>query len=163
MPKVAKDFYPTPYEAVLPLLQHMDDGTLFVEPCGGDYALAGHLERHGHKCHWAGDTAPQHHKVKYQDAMLIHSTGASCFITNPPYTWAVLSPLITHLSDLAPTWLLLPADMMHNKRMAPHMYNCSIIQSVGRVKWFNNKAGMENSAWYLFDSATGGPATFYGR
>jgi hypothetical protein len=61
-----------------------------------------------------------------------------CFITNPPYTWKILDPLITHLSNMAPTWLLLPADMMHNIRMAPHMAYCEKVVSVGRVKWFGN-------------------------
>jgi hypothetical protein len=84
------------------------------------------------------------------------------FITNPPYTWAILNPLITHLSNMAKTWLLLPAAMAHNKRMAAHLKKCVKIVSVGRVKWFNNKAGMEDSVWMLFDK-TYTRTQFFGR
>jgi len=37
--RVERDFYPTPREAVLPLLLHLEYGTAFSEPCAGDGAL----------------------------------------------------------------------------------------------------------------------------
>jgi len=86
------------------------------------------------------------------------------FITNPPWHWDVLDPLITHLSDMRPTFLLLNADLMHNKRMARHMRRCSKVVSIGRVRWIegSKNTGMENCAWYLFEDREV-RTVFYGR
>jgi hypothetical protein len=54
-----RDFYPTPYEAVLPLLPHLPERVRFIEPCAGDGRLVRHLERHGHHCIDAFDLEPQ--------------------------------------------------------------------------------------------------------
>jgi hypothetical protein len=48
--RVPRDFYPTPYEAVLPLLAHLPRCT-FNEPCAGNGALIRHLQQHGHILH----------------------------------------------------------------------------------------------------------------
>ena len=34
-----RDFYPTPIEAVYPLLEHLEEDFTFAEPCAGDGAL----------------------------------------------------------------------------------------------------------------------------
>ena len=39
-----RDFYPTPIEAVEPLLPHLPEGFTFAEPCAGNGALIEHLE-----------------------------------------------------------------------------------------------------------------------
>lgn len=51
-----RDYYQTPYEAVIPLLPHLvaphsARGYVanFVEPCAGDGRLVRHLEKHGHR------------------------------------------------------------------------------------------------------------------
>ena len=156
-PRVERDFYPTPYEAVVPLFPHLGASVFFDEPCLGDGDLARSLESYGHRLKGRGD-------IKWgEDALDLDRCEGEMFITNPPYDWKILSPLITHLSDIAPAWLLLPADMMHNKRMAPHIKRCVKIVSVGRVKWFGNQSGMENSAWYLFDSNFTDNTLFFGR
>jgi hypothetical protein len=162
MPKVERDFYPTPAHAVEPLLPHLSGSVLFSEPCCGDGALIMHLHKAGHSCIFASDVAPRMNNATTVSAMRLNECRGDMFITNPPYTWKVLDPLITHLRGLAPTWLLLPADMMHNKRMSPHLEQCHKIVSVGRVKWFGS-GGMENSAWYLFLDHSRGPTEFYGR
>ena len=162
-PKIEKDFYRTPAHAVEPLLAHLNRDTLFDEPCCGDGALVRHLQAAGHHCNFASDIDPKMDTAPIINAMDRDDCKGEMFITNPPYTWKVLDPMITHLSGMAPTWLLLPADMMHNKRMAPHIKRCRIIQSVGRVKWFDDKSGMENSAWYLFTHSDHGHTKFYGR
>jgi hypothetical protein len=51
------DFYPTPLEAVLPLLPHLRAVRTFAEPCCGDGALVRHLETHGLRCVYQGDIA----------------------------------------------------------------------------------------------------------
>ena len=53
-----RDFYPTPIEAVYPLLPHLPEGFTFAEPCAGNGALIDHLETKG-TCMWASDIEPQ--------------------------------------------------------------------------------------------------------
>jgi hypothetical protein len=157
--RVERDFYPTPYAAVVPLFPHLPKVVRFHEPCYGEGDLAASLRSYGHQLGGHAD-------IKWGDincALNLNECDGDMFITNPPYDWKLLNPLITHLSDIAETWLLLPADMMHNVRMGPHMRRCVMVVSVGRVKWFGNQAGKENSAWYLFDAIHTGPTTFVGR
>ena len=158
LPRHERDFYPTPKEAVDPLLPHLLGKMLFDEPCCGAFDLVNHLEAAGHKCVSASDI------ITGQDVFDIKRTFAEVFITNPPWTWKTLDPLITHLSDMAPTWLLLNADLAHNKRMAPHMARCQRIVSVGRVSWMQNGiSGYENCAWYLFNKDHQRQTVFYAR
>ena len=42
-----RDFYPTPIEAVYPLLEHLEEDFLFAEPCAVDGTLIEHLETKG--------------------------------------------------------------------------------------------------------------------
>ena len=89
---------------------------------------------------------------------------ADSFITNPPWDRSILHPLIMHLSDIAPTWLLFDADWMHTRQSTEYMVRCSQIVSVGRVKWIpdSKMTGKDNCAWYLFER--GAAATrFVGR
>ena len=53
--RAPRDFYPTPREAVLPLLPHLGQRTLFSEPCAGDGALVDHLQAAGHLCIFESD------------------------------------------------------------------------------------------------------------
>ena len=46
----AGDAYPTPIEAVLPLIPHLRGVRNFAEPCAGDGALVRHLESFGLCC-----------------------------------------------------------------------------------------------------------------
>ena len=93
-----------------------------------------------------------------------YETEADYFITNPPWTWGILNPLIYQLSFLKPTWLLLNADVMHNNRMSNYMKCCVKIISVGRVSWMQNKInGFENCAWFLFNQEHKGYTKFVGK
>ena len=134
-----RDFYPTPIEAVYPLLDHLEENVIFAEPCAGDRRLSDHLEKFGHVSMWRSD---------------IDSRGADVFITNPPWNRKILHPLIKHLSNMAPTWLLFDADWMHTRQSREYIKYCSMIVSVGRIKWFGNMTGKDNCAWYLFDKET---------
>jgi hypothetical protein len=166
-----RDFYPTPYEAVTPLLPHLEDETFFDEPCAGDGALALHLERNGHVCVWASDIEPQKslsnllkiYKRDYRD--VVGQSGADYFITNPPWDRKILHPMIEFLSFLRPTWLLFDADWMHTKQSADLIRYCVKIVSVGRVKWIpdSKMTGKDNCCWYLFDHNHKGKTEFYGR
>ncbi len=159
-----RDFYPTPYEAVVPLLSQLPRPTRFAEPCAGDGALVDHLMAHGHVCARARDIDPRRCDIDKKDALTTLTGNIDFFITNPPWEWKILDPLIRFLSEQHPTWLLLNADVMHNKRMGPHMKKCSRVVSVGRVKWMpgSKNTGMENCAWMLFQ-AEPSTTTFIGR
>ena len=163
--RVERDFYPTPLEAVLPLLQYLKPGTRFDEPCAGDGALIRYLEGHGHYCTGASDIEPRCDADK-MDALTLSDCTGDCFITNPPWDRKILHPLIRHLSNIAPTWLLFDADWMHTKQSAEFMTYCDMIISVGRVKWIPNTkmTGKDNAAWYLFSvKSTSTGTIFIGR
>jgi len=163
--RVERDFYPTPYEAVVPLLPFLGCKTKFIEPCAGDGALVRHLESKGHKCIWASDIEPHDQKeVIKKDALTIHTTSHHPIITNPPWDRKILHPMIEHFRNLAPTWLLFDADWMHTKQSAEFMLYCSKVVSVGRVKWIpdSKMTGKDNCAWYKFTSFET-ETTFCGR
>tara|TARA_R110000751_G_scaffold136962_1_gene240042 strand:- start:861 stop:1394 length:534 start_codon:yes stop_codon:yes gene_type:complete len=155
----ARDFYRTPYAAVVPLLPHLPDEVWFHEPCSGDGDLVMHLEDNGHVCAELGDISTG------QDALEIYDSQGGMFITNPPWDRKILHPLILRLSDIAPTWLLFDADWMHTKQSAPFMERCQKIVSVGRVKWIpdSKMTGKDNCAWYLFTKEKTARTEFYGR
>jgi hypothetical protein len=164
--RVPRDFYPTPYEAVVPLLPHLDPDSLFCEPCVGDGALAKHLEAHGHICVEGSDTAPNGGYSLVRDARTINLYLACDYvITNPPWSREVLHPIILNLSRQMPTWLLFDADWMHTRQSAPFMPYLRKIVSVGRVKWIPDSpfTGKDNCCWYLFDQTSEAPAQFVGR
>jgi hypothetical protein len=165
--RVPRDFYPTPCEAVLPLLAHLSARTRFVEPCAGDGTMVDHLKSAGHVCTYAFDIEPQRSDIHLGDARIELSAGygADCFITNPPWARDTLHPIIRNLSRRLPTWLLFDADWMHTRQSAPFMPYCHKIVSVGRVKWIpdSKMTGKDNCAWHLFDQSVEAPAQFIGR
>jgi hypothetical protein len=165
-----RGFYPTPESAVRPLLRHLPSTVQFDEPCAGDGALVRHLEAAGHSLAFASDIHPMGKGIVKYDALNLDRCNGDVFITNPPWPEQhrrgepVLS-ILTHLSSLAPTWLLLPADFSHNVYFSQVAKKCRRIVSVGRVKWIadSKHSGKDNSAWYLFDDDHIGSITFYGR
>lgn len=156
--RVPRDFYPTPYEAVVPLLPHLQPGTRFYEPCCGKGDLIVHLARHDHVCVGSSDIGLDARTATYP-------TRAWTFITNPPWDRAILHPIIANLSDQLPTWLLFDADWMHTQQSAKFMPRLRKIVSVGRVKWIpdSKMTGKDNAAWYLFDRLSRSAPEFFGR
>lgn len=173
-PRRERDFYPTPFEAVKPLAPFIPYRAQVHEPCAGKGDLWRHLVKlknidYGHlgdiefgnneswRKNWGG--------IWKEDALTLTDCCGEMFITNPPWAWDILDKLIPHLSNIAPTWLLLSADLMHNKRMAPHMARCAMIISVGRVKWIPDSpyTGKDNACWYLFLKYRRGPTEFIAR
>ena len=163
----ARDFYPTPYEAVVPLLPHLRSQTRFCEPCAGAGDLIDHLTKHGHICARARDIEPQRDDIEKKDVMTTLTGNIDCFITNPPWPQKGQKgqptvDIALFLSAQHPTWLLLSADFAHNKYFS--QLNCVMIVSVGRVSWMaNGNGGKDNCAWYLFDKNHNGPTQFIGR
>lgn len=167
--RIERDFYPTPPEAVAPLIPYLEHGDMFCEPCAGDGALIRALEDAGLSCAAALDIEPQAADIERFDA-LSDSLGCwvdSCeyIITNPPWSRPTLHAMIAHFSAIRPTWLLFDADWVHTKQSAPFMPWLRKVVSVGRVKWIpdSKMTGKDNCAWHLFDQRGAGPAEFYGR
>lgn len=158
-----RDYYPTPFHAMEPLFPHLSYKTTFAEPCAGDGRLIDHLESQGHVCKLAMDLEPMRDDIRQGNALdWKGKTEDSLIITNPPWDRKILHPMIDHFKTIAPTWLLFDADWVHTQQSARFMPYCRKIVSIGRVKWFDDKAGKDNSCWYLFDN-TVGPTAFYGR
>jgi hypothetical protein len=163
--RIPRDFYPTPWEAVISLAKILPSGTTFVEPCAGDGTLIRHLEAFGHRCLRAFDIEPQRAEIELADARDLMFYRAECFITNPPWSRHLLHPIIENLSRQLPTWLLFDADWMHTRQSAPFIPHLRKIVSVGRVKWIPDSpfTGKDNCCWYLFDQTSEAPAQFIGR
>jgi hypothetical protein len=158
--RLPRDLYNTPAKAVEPLLPWLKPKTRFIEPCYGDGALRRALDAAGH-IFCGGFDLPidaREHDYGMQDGEF--------FITNPPF-WGKpknLHPLITNLSNQAPTWLLMSADWLFNQSSGPLTQRLSLIVAVGRVKWIPGSphVGKDNCAWLLFDRRASG-APFIGR
>ena len=148
-----RDFYPTPFKAVRPLIPHLDGIRGFAEPCAGEGDLIRHLESFGLRCVYAGDIATG------RDALDLTSDdiAGAPVITNPPFSrksQPLLRRMMAHFQRIAPvTWLLLPSDFANNQWFDPFLPACTDIVAIGRVKWIEGTkgAGFENSAWYRFN------------
>lgn len=152
--RVPRDFYPTPKEAVVPLLPFLPFQYKYVEPCAGDGRLIKHLKG---ECVAAYDIKPRDKGVDYADALDLTEEwmfDADYIITNPPWDRSILHPLIEHFRSLKPTWLLFDADWMHTKQASEYLKHCDMIVSVGRVKWIpdSKHTGKDNCCWYRFKS-----------
>jgi hypothetical protein len=144
-----RDFYPTPFTAVPPLIPHLRGIRSFAEPCAGDGALIRHLESFGLRCVYAGDIAAG------RDALAADSYGtADAIITNPPWRRAELHPLIEHFAGIATTWLLIDQDWACTKQAVPYLACCTDILPIGRQSWIPGTStnGKDNAAWYRFDA-----------
>jgi hypothetical protein len=164
--RIERDFYPTPLQALIPLLSHLPERSRFIEPCAGDGRLVDMLQAAGHICAARFDIEPRRIDITKLDALSTGVTNpADFFITNPPWAREILHPMIAHFSAQRPTWLLFDADWMHTRQSAPFMPYLRKIVSVGRVKWIPDSpfTGKDNCCWYLFDQTSEAPAQFVGR
>jgi hypothetical protein len=158
--RIPRDFYPTPYAAVPPLIPFLRGVRTFAEPCCGDGALVRHLGSFGLRCVYAGDIADG------QDALALDTYGdADVIITNPPYTRELMHRLIAHFQRIAPTWLLIDYDWSATKQATPFMPHCSDIVILPRLKWFEDSkdTGKDNHAWYRFDVCHSAGPIFHSR
>lgn len=154
--RVARDYYPTPAAAVLPLVPHLRGIRSFCEPCAGDGQLVRHLTAHGLECVVASDIEPRAPEVMAIDAMELTvgamARAADAIITNPPWDRKFLHPFIQRFAPALPVWLLFDADWMHTRQSAPFLPLLHEVVSVGRVKWIegSKQTGKDNAAWYRF-------------
>lgn len=175
-PRVERDCYDTPPEAVWPLVPHLGGGVAYWEPCAGAGALIealdcvdDHDDTPSIECVFRSDIAPRHRWAERRDALsdpLPPLCDIDHIITNPPWTRSILHPMIERFSAARPTWLLFDADWMHTRQSAPYLPRLKKIVSVGRVKWIKDSphTGKDNCCWYLFDARhDGSPPQFFGR
>lgn len=170
--RIPRDFYPTPIQAVEPLIDHLPMSFYYVEPCAGDGRLVDHLTTltEGHaECLYMSDIEPRDPRVAEGNALTIDFDDlipVEYCITNPPWDRKFLHPFLDHWIGICPTWLLFDADWMHTKQAATYMSYCTRVVSVGRVKWIEDSphTGKDNCCWYLFDADNEDTTThFYGR
>jgi hypothetical protein len=162
-PRIERDAYDTPAEAVMPLLDHLKPRTRFIDPCAGAGCLANHFERFGHICVGRFDLPDRDAtSARYDDVEL-----AAIFLSNLPWERTTLHPAIINLSDQRLLWTLLDADWVHTKQAIPFKPRLQKIVSVGRVRWIPNSPydGKDNCCWYLFDRPRPDECavTFHGR
>ncbi len=168
-PRRERDFYSTPESAVLPLVPHLTVGQTFEEPCAGNGRLMNALICHGLVCIGASDIEPEGPGIEAKDLFARKETRADLFITNTPWPHpgGKGDPAVSmglHLSGIAPTWMLLPADFMHNVYFSRVAERCAKIVAVGRVSWMDNGvSGFDNCAWYFFTTHCYTRPQFYWR
>lgn len=160
--RVPRDFYPTPYEAVIPLLPHLPEEATFAEPCCGTGELIFHLADHWILCNFASDIEDRFEEgggfIDTLDALELNEEHLTEYghcdyiITNPPWERSILHPMIEHFRTLRPTWLLFDAGWAYTKQSREMMQYCSDIVAVGRVKWIpdSKMTGKDDCAWYQF-------------
>ena len=150
-----KDYYPTVDPKAFPTkFIEQIRGKSYAEPCYGK----GHIEDHlmdVARCRWRSDIDAYGTCSVQKDALKLTDRDlylCDLIITNPPYSWFILKELLEYLPTRKPTWLLLPADKMHNVNMGPYMEKCSMVISVGRLYWMEDKPvrGVDNYAWFKF-------------
>ena len=151
-----KDFWRTPLSALMPLVPHLPPATRFVEPCAGDGAISNGLGLLGHVCEFAFDIEPRAPGIVALDATYVPVDG-KLVITNPPFRWSLLRPLLDHWIGSCDAWLLLPWDMTCNARFSPYAQHVDRMLPIGRVSWLDNgQGGFENYGWFHFTTARQG-------
>lgn len=141
------------------MLPHLGPFVWFYEPCAGDGVLVDQLEAAGHLCVYQGDIDPLSDGIEHADAFdLADVPEGATIITNPAWSRPILHPLIVHLSDMAPTWLLFDAAWAFTKQSAPFASRLRKVVAVGRLRWIEGTTmdGKDDCAWYLFDRPVAG-------
>lgn len=170
LPQRPRGFWPTPIDAVRPLIRFLPAEADWIEPCAGAGDLIRHLSQlwPAGRLRGAYDLVPQAEGIEEADALSL-DLRPDLFITNPP--WPVggkrgdpALSIIKHLAWLAPTWVLLPWDFAANVYHAEVSRFCVQIVPIGRVSWLGNgQGGMDNACWAEFDAAYSGRTVLHAR
>jgi hypothetical protein len=159
----ALDFYPTPPEAIEPLLPHLwrTNVHTFVEPCVGGHSLADYLEASGFDCVASGDLATGKDARDWKAADF---AGVDASITNPPWTSDIMAEIMWIQSGVVPAWFLIYSDWLFTKQSAQLMRDrCTDIVPIGRLKWIPGSlsVGYDNCCWIRMTAGKQGPAVFW--
>lgn len=167
-PKSPRDFWPTvDPDAVKPLLPWIS-GRTYAEPCYGDGSLV-RLIGNEAKCNFKSDLEPQEISdgiYKINALELTRNDLGSCdyIITNPPFSWGMLEPLVNHFITLKPTWLLLRYAFLFNKNSKDLIEKSTRLQSIGRLRWGKQVRKYKDDYVWVFwpkDAVKSGGSTFY--
>lgn len=170
LPRRPRGFWPTPLDAVRPLIPFLPPTAEWIEPCAGDGALLRHLGHlwPGGRCILASDIEPHAEGISRADALHL-KTRPDLYITNPPWPEGgkrgdPALGIIVHLMRLAPSWMLLPWDFAANVYFREVSAACVEVVPIGRVSWLGNgQGGKDNAAWFLFDARHTAGATLRAR
>ena len=158
------DDYPTPPEVLDVLFRQVGfEGAILDPACGKLCRVIKAAERHGY-------TASGNDIIHGPDFLNISRVGGDNIVTNPPYggrTGKLALRFIEHALKLTArskkrVAMLLPIDFDSGKTrahvFAPPVFALKLVL-LDRVKWFDNRAGSTNHAWYVWDWKHRGPAT----
>ncbi|MEM7528863.1 MAG: class I SAM-dependent methyltransferase [Pseudomonadota bacterium] len=157
--KHTRDYYVSPSWVARPLAPFLERDYVrnFVEPCAGNGALCKALHELGFTLVSAFDIEPMAPGIERVDALRLTKEdfdGADAIITNPPWNRAIMHPLIAHMVQFRPTWLLFDANWPNTQQSAELMRHCSDIVPIGRVSWMHNgKGGFDDAVWGRFQRA----------
>lgn len=151
----ARDFYPTPRVAVLPLLPflHRDNVRTFVEPCYGWGDLTRHLEGLGLKCVEHGDIESGWDARNW---CADDFRQADATITNPPWEHELMASIMERHACHVPAWFLVSSDWLFTKQSATLVAElCTDVVPIGRLKWVpdTKHTGFDNCAWVRMHKA----------
>lgn len=159
--------------AVAALLPHLAPRTRFIEPCAGKGDLVRQLVAAGHRCIDQFDIAPRAPGIRQQDAATWTNATPrweAVIITNPPFDWPLLRPLLENWREqVAFSWLLLPAAFMHthSQGRGEVIQRTTNIVSIGRMQWVipSDHSDTKDYCWYQIGatSAPGATPRFHGR
>lgn len=160
-----RDYWPTiDPRAIPPLLPHLPPGR-YAEPMAGNGSLIRLLAPHV-QCAWAADLQPQAEGIAQADVFSATLGSAQFFISNPPWTRALLHKIILHLSDQGTVFLLFDADWLMTAQAGAFMERCRKVIYIGRLIWIEGTTGggFSAQAWYEFGRPIPGSApVFYGH
>jgi len=151
----------TDTRAVQALLPYLEGVRTFAEPCAGELHLVNQLRANGLACNYLNDIAWTHGA----DSLLVKGFGnIDAIITNPPWTRALLHPMIMHFIKFAPTWLLFDSDWAYTMQARHYLPYCSDIVPTPRLKWITGSkhTSKDNTSWYRF-SHKRNPTIFHAR
>ena len=162
--RLASDLYPTPVEAVRPLIPHLHRTgvTTFVEPCCADGQLAAHLDAEGFKCLVWGDI--NDNGLDAREWGTDDFYGADASITNPPWEAKLMAEIMEHQSNYVPSWFLVYSDWLFTHQSAKLVSaRCTDIVPIGRVKWFpeSKSVGFDNCCWIRLQADKLQPTIFW--
>lgn len=153
-----RDYYPTPIEAVQPLLSLLPPEQAFIEPCAGDGRLVRYLETAGHTCVAAYDIEPQADGIAQADMFDVAFRDDAEVVTNPPWDRKVLHPLITKMIDEGTSgWLLFDYGWSATQQAIPFMQHVRTIMPIGRVRWIpgSKDKSKDAVAWHRIEPDAG--------
>ena len=163
--KIPKDFYPTTDPKATEPLVPFIRGNTYAEPCYGNGDLED-LLMEVVTCKWRSDVRETVSSSKVMDALSLTKEDLAdidLIVTNPPFTRSILMPMLDHFITLKPTWLLLPADYMHNVYFGDAMGKCQRVVSVGRLKWIKGSkhTSVDNFCWYFWPQGSKHETTMF--